>query len=162
MSDVTLMDSNLSKLLFSMNMGQKVIKTVKENIATACLVNLVAVVLTFMGKMTLLWAIISDVGVMLLVTLNGMKLLSSRTIARIEQKTPKEKKSMLPRSKTKRKGGQRYSRTLSEDRNDDDGVEMGNMENETSTSRTKRKDGQKYNMTLSEDGDDEMDNLEIV
>mmetsp|Transcript_12096 Transcript_12096/g.23038 ORF Transcript_12096/g.23038 Transcript_12096/m.23038 type:complete len:1195 (+) Transcript_12096:267-3851(+) len=102
MSDVTLMDSNLSKLLFSIKMGVKVIKTVKENIAFSMLVNLIAIVLTFMGKMTLLWAIVSDVGVMLLVTLNGMKLLSNRTIDSIEGKRTKKPAS-------KRKNGQKYS-----------------------------------------------------
>jgi len=101
MSDVTLMDSNLSKLLFSMKLGAKVITTVKENIAFSILVNLIAIVLTFMGKMTLLWAIVSDVGVMLLVTLNGMKLLSNRTIDAIEGKGIKKPAS-------KRKNGQRY------------------------------------------------------
>jgi len=108
MSDVTLMDSNLSKLLFSINMGVKVIKTVKENIAFSMLVNLIAIVLTFMGKMTLLWAIVSDVGVMLLVTLNGMKLLSNRTIDSIEGKRTKEPSS-------KRNNGQKYRRTLTVD-----------------------------------------------
>ena len=38
---------------------------------------MVVVCLTFFGKMTLLLAIASDVGVMLIVTLNGMKLLSN-------------------------------------------------------------------------------------
>ncbi|KAL9188065.1 hypothetical protein ACHAXT_006443 [Thalassiosira profunda] len=80
MSDVTLMDSNLSKLLFSMKMGAKVISTVKENIGFSMLVNLVAVVFTILGKMTLFLAIVSDVGVMLAVTLNGMKLLSKEDI----------------------------------------------------------------------------------
>lgn len=108
MSDVTLMDSNLSKLLFSMNMGAKVIKTVKENIAFSMLVNLIAVVLTFMGKMTLLWAIMSDVGVMLLVTLNGMKLLSKRTIDTIESKRIKNPVS-------RRVDGQRYAMPLAAD-----------------------------------------------
>ncbi len=54
-----------------------------------------------MGKMTLLWAILSDVGVMLLVTINGMKLLSKRTIDNIEGNRAKKPTS-------KRKNGQRY------------------------------------------------------
>lgn len=101
MSDVTLMDSNLSKLLFSMNMGAKVIRTVRENIAFSVLVNAIAIMLTFMERMTLLWAIVSDVGVMLIVTLNGMKLLSSRTIEAIEGKS-------MERHATKKRGGHRY------------------------------------------------------
>ena len=99
MSDVTLMDSNLSKLLFSMKLGAKVITTVKQNIVFSMLVNSIAVVLTLFGRMTLLWAIVSDVGVMLLVTLNGMKLLSERTIDAIEGGEPKK-------SVTTRRNGQ--------------------------------------------------------
>ena len=103
MSDVTLMDSNLTKLLFSMRMGSKVITTVKENITFSLVINFVAVVLTFLGKMSLLWAIVSDVGVMLLVTLNGMKLLSKRTIDAIEGSRKTN------RTASKRKNGQRYN-----------------------------------------------------
>ena len=84
-SDVTLMDSDLNKLLFSMRMGSKVITTVKENIVFSLIANATAVGLTFAGKMTLLLAIACDVGVMLLVTLNGMKLLSERTIRALEE-----------------------------------------------------------------------------
>jgi len=75
MSDVTLMDSNLSKLLYSIRMGTKVVMTVQENIAFSVAIKLIVIALTFAGKMTLLAAIAADVGVMLLVSLNGMKLL---------------------------------------------------------------------------------------
>ena len=74
-SDVTLMDSNLEKLLFSIKIGTKVIMTVQENIAFSIAAKLVVIALTLAGKMTLLGAIASDVGVMLLVSINGMKLL---------------------------------------------------------------------------------------
>ena len=85
MSDITLMDSDLNKLLFGMKMGAKVIATVKENIVFSLVANGTAVGLTFAGKMTLLSAIVCDVGVMLLVTLNGMKLLSERTSRSLEE-----------------------------------------------------------------------------
>ena len=75
MSDVTLMDSKLDKLLFSIKMGTKVIMTVQENIAFSVAAKVIVITLTFGGKMTLLGAIASDVGVMLLVSINGMKLL---------------------------------------------------------------------------------------
>jgi Cd2+/Zn2+-exporting ATPase len=90
MSDVTLMDSNLSKLVFSIRLGAKVILTVKQNIAFTMLVNSLAVVATLLGHMTLLMAIVTDVGTMLLVTLNGMKLLSERTIDALEEESPKK------------------------------------------------------------------------
>ncbi len=79
MSDVTLMDSRLTKLSFAIDMGRRVLRTVKENIIISLIAKLGVVVLTFAGKMTLLYAIAADVGIMLLVTLNGMKLLSSES-----------------------------------------------------------------------------------
>jgi len=76
-SDVTLMDCNLEKLLFSIKIGRKVIVTIEENICFSILSKLAIVALAFLGKVTLLGAIASDVGVMLFVTLNGMRLLPS-------------------------------------------------------------------------------------
>jgi len=76
-SDITLMDSNLSKITEAISIGTKVQKTIKENIILSLLGKLVVVALTFNGEMTLLLAVASDVGIMLLVTLNGMKVLSS-------------------------------------------------------------------------------------
>jgi Cd2+/Zn2+-exporting ATPase len=68
----------LHKLVYCMEIGQRVLRTIKENIAITLVSKLVVVILTFMGKTTLFMAIASDVGVMLLVTLNGMKLLPPR------------------------------------------------------------------------------------
>ena len=75
MSDITLMDSNLSKLLYTIKMGTQVVLTIQENILLSLVAKVLVVGLTFAGKMTLLAAIASDVGIMLIVTLNGMKLL---------------------------------------------------------------------------------------
>ena len=76
MSDVTLMDSlmdsNISKLVYVLKMGARVMGTVRENIFLSLVCKMAVVGLTFAGYMTLLYAIASDVGVMLLVTLNGM------------------------------------------------------------------------------------------
>lgn len=79
MSDVTLMDSRLTKLSYAIKMGQRVLRTVKENIVISLIAKLGVVGLTFGGKMTLLYAIAADVGIMLLVTLNGMKLLPGKS-----------------------------------------------------------------------------------
>ena len=78
MSDITLMDSNLLKLIYCLELGRKVRATVKENIALSLLGKIAVVALTFWGHTTLFMAIASDVGIMLLVTLNGMKLLPNR------------------------------------------------------------------------------------
>jgi Cd2+/Zn2+-exporting ATPase len=93
MSDVTLMDSRLDKLTYSIQMGRRVLRTVKENIAISLVAKLAVVVLTFAGKMTLLYAIASDVGVMLLVTLNGMKLLPSRSLFEITHLNRRKRKA---------------------------------------------------------------------
>ncbi|KAL7574472.1 hypothetical protein ACA910_015839 [Epithemia clementina (nom. ined.)] len=79
MSDVTLMDSNLHKLVYVIQMGRRVVSTIQENVLMSLACKLIVVSLTFLGYMTLLLAIASDVGVMLLVTLNGMKLLPGHT-----------------------------------------------------------------------------------
>ena len=100
MSDVTLMDSNLTKLSYVINMGRRVLRTVKENIFISLVAKLAVVGLAFVGKMTLLFAIASDVGIMLVVTLNGMKLLPSETfdprnhLVSLKRKKRQKKKEM--------------------------------------------------------------------
>lgn len=74
-SNVTLMDSNLKKLLLSIQMGKKVNRTIKENIFFSVFVKVAIIFLTFSGNASLWGAIASDVGTMLIVTINGMKLL---------------------------------------------------------------------------------------
>ena len=76
-SDVSLMDSNLCKVVDAISMGQRVVTTISQNIGLSLAGKFVVVALTMMGRMTLLGAIASDVGVMLIVTLNGMRLLPS-------------------------------------------------------------------------------------
>ena len=80
MSDVTLMDSNLEKLLFCITIGKRVLLTIQQNIAISLLTKLIVVVFTFLGWMSLFSAIAADVGIMLVVTLNGMKLLPRREV----------------------------------------------------------------------------------
>lgn len=75
-SDVTLMDSRLDKLVLCIEMGKRVNATIIQNMLFALLLKSVIIILTLSGKMTLLAAIGSDVGGMLLVILNGIKLLS--------------------------------------------------------------------------------------
>lgn len=74
-SSVTLMDSNLKKLLLSVVMGKRVIRTIKENIVFSVSCKVAIIILTFTGYASLWGAIASDVGTMLVVTINGMKLL---------------------------------------------------------------------------------------
>ena len=74
-SDVTLLDSNLDKLLYSLLMGRRVIRKIRENIIFSFIVKAIVVGFTLSGDAHLWAAIASDVGTMLLVTLNSMTLL---------------------------------------------------------------------------------------
>jgi len=77
-SDVTLLDSHLSKLIYSIKMGRRVIGKIKENVIFSLVAKAVVVGFALMGKVDLWAAIASDVGAMLIVTLNGMRLLPAR------------------------------------------------------------------------------------
>lgn len=52
MSDVTLMDSSLVKLLYCIRMGKRVVFIIKENIIFSIVCKLAVVVLTFLGKLS--------------------------------------------------------------------------------------------------------------
>jgi Cd2+/Zn2+-exporting ATPase len=74
-SDVTLLDSNLEKLIYSLQMGKRVIQKIRENVLFSFVVKAVVVGFTLAGYVHLWAAIAADVGAMLVVTLNGMTLL---------------------------------------------------------------------------------------
>jgi len=76
-ADVTLMDSNLNKLLYTLRMGRRVIRTIIENVTFSLAVKAIVGGFAFAGRASLWAALASDVGAMLVVTLNGMKLLPS-------------------------------------------------------------------------------------
>mmetsp|Transcript_29767 Transcript_29767/g.63127 ORF Transcript_29767/g.63127 Transcript_29767/m.63127 type:complete len:1409 (+) Transcript_29767:67-4293(+) len=76
-ADVTLMDSDLRKLLYIIRMGRRVIRTIIENVVFSLAVKAIVMGFTFAGRASLWAAIGTDVGAMLIVTLNGMKLLPS-------------------------------------------------------------------------------------
>jgi Cd2+/Zn2+-exporting ATPase len=74
-SDVTLLDSNLEKLIYSMRIGKRVIQKIRENVIFSFVVKAIVLGFTLSGSVHLWAAIASDVGAMLVVTLNGMTLL---------------------------------------------------------------------------------------
>jgi len=74
-ADVTLLDSDLNKLLYTVKLGKKVIRTIIENVVFSLIVKALVMGITLIGNSSLWLAIGSDVGAMLVVTLNGMKLL---------------------------------------------------------------------------------------
>jgi Cd2+/Zn2+-exporting ATPase len=77
-SDVTLLDSQLDKLVYSIRMGRRVIRKIQENVIFSFVVKAIVVGFALAGDVQLWAAIASDVGAMLLVTLNGMMLLPPR------------------------------------------------------------------------------------
>jgi hypothetical protein len=77
-ADVTLLDSNLEKLEYSIAMGQRVIRKIQENIIFSLAVKFTVLGFTLVGRTHLWAAIASDVGAMIVVTLNSMMLLPSR------------------------------------------------------------------------------------
>jgi Cd2+/Zn2+-exporting ATPase len=81
-ADVTLLDSNLVKLLKVVKLGKRVNRTIMENVAFSFVAKAVVMGFTFAGYSSLWAAIGSDVGAMLIVTANGMKLLPSKKSVR--------------------------------------------------------------------------------
>jgi Cd2+/Zn2+-exporting ATPase len=77
-SDITLLDSNLEKLVYSLRMGKRVIQKIRENVIFSFVVKIIVVGFTLSGSVHLWAAIAADVGAMLVVTLNGMTLLPMR------------------------------------------------------------------------------------
>ena len=77
-ADVTLLDSDLRKLLFLVKLSKRVSRTIIQNIVFSLAAKALVMALTFAGYTNLWAAIGSDVGAMLVVTANGMKLLPSK------------------------------------------------------------------------------------
>lgn len=77
-ADVTLTDSNLMKLSYSIKTGKRVLQKIEQNILFSLAVKLLVLAFALAGRASLWAAITSDVGAMVLVTLNGMSLLPLR------------------------------------------------------------------------------------
>lgn len=75
-ADVTLLDSNLAKLEYCLDLGHRVTRKIKQNVIFSIGVKLLVLAFALMGQAHLWAAIASDVGAMILVTLNSMMILS--------------------------------------------------------------------------------------
>lgn len=78
---VTLLDTSLHKLDFAQQIGRRVLRKIAENVAFSIAIKLAVLVWAVTGTPSLWFAIGSDVGSMLLVTLNSMLLLPKRSEA---------------------------------------------------------------------------------
>jgi hypothetical protein len=85
-SDVTLLDSNLEKIEYSIRMGQRVTSKIIQNVIFSIGVKFIVLGFALAGKTDLWAAIASDVGAMLIVTLNSMLLLPRRRTAPTPQR----------------------------------------------------------------------------
>ncbi|KKM10312.1 cadmium transporter [Clostridiales bacterium PH28_bin88] len=77
-ADIALMADDLSKLSYAMKLSRATLRTIKQNIAFSLVIKLAAVLLVFPGWLTLLVAILADMGASLIVTLNGMRLIGMK------------------------------------------------------------------------------------
>jgi Cd2+/Zn2+-exporting ATPase len=77
-ADVALMSDDLSRLDFAILISRRAVRVIKQNITVSLVVKALALVLAAFGALPLWGAILADMGVSLLVTLNGMTLLTYR------------------------------------------------------------------------------------
>jgi Zn2+/Cd2+-exporting ATPase len=74
-ADIALMGDDLSKLPFTIRLSRATLGVIKQNVALALGLKLLAVLAVFPGWLTLWIAILADMGATILVTMNGMRLL---------------------------------------------------------------------------------------
>lgn len=79
-ADVALMGDDLKKLPFTVQLSRRALTIIKQNIAFAIGMKLIALLLVIPGWLTLWIAIFSDMGATLLVTLNALRLLRKKGI----------------------------------------------------------------------------------
>lgn len=75
-ADIALMGDELDKLPFLIALSRHTMVIIRQNIALALLTKGIAILLVFPGWLTLWFAILADMGASLLVTINGMRLLT--------------------------------------------------------------------------------------
>ncbi len=74
-ADITLMQADLSKLPFAFNLSRKTMQVILFNIIFAIGVKAAFMVLATLGYSSMWMAVVADMGISILVTLNGMRLL---------------------------------------------------------------------------------------
>jgi Cd2+/Zn2+-exporting ATPase len=74
-ADIALMSDDLTKLPFLVRISRATLRIIQQNIWFSLIVKAVSLLLIFPGWLTLIVAILADVGASLLVTLNGLRLL---------------------------------------------------------------------------------------
>ncbi|MCL4506828.1 MAG: heavy metal translocating P-type ATPase [Chloroflexi bacterium] len=79
-ADVVLMTDDLSRLPYAIRLSHAALATIKANIALSIAIKLLFLAVVLLGFGTMWLAVLADVGVSLVVTLNGMRLLGYNDI----------------------------------------------------------------------------------
>jgi Cd2+/Zn2+-exporting ATPase len=79
-ADITLMSDDFRNLSYIYNLSKKAMRIIYANIALSLGIKLAFLSLVLLGYGTMWMAVLADVGITLLVTLNGMRLLRYREI----------------------------------------------------------------------------------
>ncbi len=74
-ADITLMQADLAQLPFALNLSRTAMNTIRFNIAFAIGIKAIFMFLATLGLSTMWMAVVADMGISILVTLNGMRLL---------------------------------------------------------------------------------------
>jgi len=77
-ADIALMSDDLTRLPFLIRLSRQALAVIRQNIAFAIGIKLLAILLIFPGWLTLWMAVLADMGASLAVTLNGLRLLRER------------------------------------------------------------------------------------
>lgn len=92
-ADIALMSDDLTGVPQAIQLSRAAVSIIKQNIAFSLLIKLGAVMLVFPGWLTLWMAVLADEGVLLLVSLNGMRLMGfgrknqrEKTLGRIKRR----------------------------------------------------------------------------
>ncbi len=103
-ADVALIDSDIAKLVYCIKMGRDVVHVIKQNLIFSLITKLIVISFVLTGHGSLWLAIGSDVGAMLCVTMNGMRLLPRKTAVDLtsydDETNKNEEDSSLLRKKT--------------------------------------------------------------
>jgi Cd2+/Zn2+-exporting ATPase len=78
-ADIVLMSDDLWRIPYVIRLGRRTLQNIRENIVLSLLIKGVFLILALFGIATLWMAVFADMGTSLIVTFNGMRLLSNRS-----------------------------------------------------------------------------------
>jgi Cd2+/Zn2+-exporting ATPase len=76
-ADIALMSNDLSKLGYTIRLGRRTLKIIKENVGFAIIIKAIFISLAIFGLANLWMAVFADMGASLIVILNGMRLIKT-------------------------------------------------------------------------------------